>query len=81
MREVTEQELAKLEARYNKDWQQVVDLFLEDPEIIQKEAHLVNTLCRTLHLHGAGLVLSIGMVKLHLAVGQQTGKLHQMGND
>lgn len=72
---VTEQELAKMESEYNTAWQQAVDLYLLHVKKMQTEIETLINFGKAANLPGAVMFLAVVGMKLHLAIGQQTGQM------
>lgn len=76
MKTITEQELLKIEVEYNKRWQDVIDIYQRDCPGPQLECAALMQLLHLANMNYAGMVFSLAIIKLELAVGHQTGKAY-----
>lgn len=72
---ITEEELARKEARTNKAWQEAIDQYRKEYPASELECILLTELAKMVGLHCAGQIFSAAMMKLHVAIGYQTGQM------
>lgn len=79
-RPITEEELARGEAKTNKAWQKAIDQYQKEMPASDLECRLLCILAKKFELHCAGYILATAMMKLHDTIGHQTGQMLTEGD-